>query len=95
MQKDKEEGGESEPTTGTVRVCGHYIRGHVESVCHQLAEDPDIRTSFPSNAMVANAGHSIETFDKHYSRPMIPRQKRAFKNHPRSALLSKEEVQLL
>ena len=50
---------------------------------------------FPPNEMVANAGHSIETFDKHYSRPMIPRQKRAFKNHPRSALLSKEEVQLL
>ena len=97
-QKAKEAGGETEtqPKDGNkIRVCAHYIRGHVESVCYRLAEDPNITTSFPSNAMIANAGHQVPTFHKSYSKPMVPRQMQSFKNHRHSSDLSKEEAQLV
>ena len=97
-QKAKEDGGEAENQPkdgGTVRICAHYIRGHVESVCYRLAEDPSITTAFPSNAMIANAGHQVPTFHQSYSRPMIPRQMQSFKNHRNSSELPKEEAQLV
>ena len=97
-QKAKEDGGENESGAtagGKVRVCAHYIRGHVESVCYRLAEDPNVTTAFPSNAMIANAGHQVPTFHKSYSRPMVQRQVQAFKDHKNSSDLSKEEAQLM
>ena len=97
-QKAKEDGGENESGAtagGKVRVCAHYTRGHVESVCYRLAEDPNVTTAFPSNAMIANAGHQVPTFHKSYSRPMVQRQVQAFKNHRNSSDLSKEEAQLV
>ena len=95
MQKDKEDGGETESLSGDrIRVCGHYIRGHVESVCFRLANDPTITVAFQANAMIANAGHEEDTFHARYSRPMVPRQTASFKKHRNSSKLSKEEAQL-
>ena len=77
-----------------IKVSGHYIRGHVESVCYCLANDSSVEVSFPANAMIDNAGHQEATFHQRYSRPILPRQSTAAKKHRNIATLSKEEVQL-
>ena len=60
--------GENEPAHATkIKVSGHYIRGHVESVCSCLANDPSVEVSFPANAMIDNAGHKEDTFHQRYS----------------------------
>ena len=95
MNKNHEDGGENEPAHATkTKVSGHYIRGHVESVCFCLANDPSVEVSFPANAMINNAGHKEDTFHQRYSRPILPRQATTAKKHRNIGQLSKEEVQL-
>ena len=95
MNKNAEEGGETEPKHASkIKVSGHYIRGHVESVCFCLANDPSVDVSFPANAMIDNAGHKEATFHQSYSRPILPRQSTTAKKHRNIKTLSKEEVQL-
>ena len=89
MVKNENPGGTED---GSAQIRGHYIRGHVESVVHQLANK--MQMGFSPMDMVYQAGHSESTFETSYSRPLVPRQEAAVRSHPRRGELSIEEVQL-
>ena len=73
------------------KVRSHYLRGHTESVVHQMGRNESM--SFDEDDYIARAGHTIATFMKAYARPMVERQRQAILSHPRYQELSTEEVQ--
>ena len=82
--------GKEVPENGN-KVCSHYLRGHTESVVHQMGKTEEV--SFDEDDYIARAGHTIATFLKAYARPMAERQRQSILSHPKYKELTAEEVQ--
>ena len=78
---------------GKDTLAGHFLRGHAGSVAYVLACEENAQ--WDSFLGVDRARHTLEAFQKNYSRGICPRMRMAFRQHVHKEKLRFEEASRL
>lgn len=89
LKTQKENAGYNQQDTEAA-VSGHFLRGHAGSVAYTLAVHEG--AGWDPLLGVDRARHTLASFQKHYSRGVVPRLVAVFRKHPRRKLLRFEEA---